>query len=100
MFKLLSAPQSGKIGRLLISQTVEVAHIEGMISRMGFRPAKHHEINHTDVAESPHILVAIGEKVPHPESQKPSFKAFCRKDGLVHILSDHALQPNIEVALC
>jgi hypothetical protein len=100
MFRLLSPPQDGKIGRLLIGQTVEVAHIESVIGRMGFRPATHDEIRQEDAEETPHILVAIGEKVPHPESQKPSFKAFCRKNGLVHILSDNALQPNIEVALC
>lgn len=100
MISILVAPQSGTLGRILVRHTAEVAHIESQIGRMGFRAAKPDEIQFEDAKNTAHILVAIGEKVPHPDTNKPSYKGFCRRNGPIHVYSDGGtLQPNVEVAV-
>lgn len=100
MIRLLVPPNQGILGRLLISHTAGIAHVESVIRRMGFRPANHKEIKPEDAENTPHILVAIGEEVPHPETQEPSYRGYKKNGEPVHLLAKlRDFQPNIEIAI-
>jgi len=93
-------PQKGKIGKIIIGETTEIHEVEKHISKMGYRLAKAGEIKPDDAEDTPHILVALGEEVPHPQTKEPSYKGLNKKGETIHLFKKiRTLQPNVEIAI-